>query len=1172
MRFAGKFLVAAPPDGRALWLRHDGSSIHLMASTYFIPAGLVLPVDDCFEVRVLRVDRVTKCLYVRPICDDDQYDELKRNLSAAATDDAVESSCRTVSQPLSMSNVYMVRTEKGYLRGVLLKREKTMTCSMYGIDLGGVYDVSVDDVRELLPSLRDVPPLCFCIVLESCGNTKCEEFTFFEEGTVYVIKICNEFPSNYPQRAKEMYPPAIMSQMYGKRHGKFDEITCTMILDKIPESRGAADGVEFLRSVDCNITYASIFAESAASRKGISISGMSRRRCRALVVKSASVPAITRGPALPFMYQKFNVSLPARLTARVTERTDYDTYLMRNSQVLDDLKKRLVTTTTPLIPRLCLDRGICCMARLIRPARSNCSTFQPQIYRAIASHYRPDDKTCEVLLVDYGQTIVCSVMDLFELQDQVLTLNLNTLSESAPNNLESKFHDGRLIMGVLRLPVEVLEKPMASFRCRVKRFSPNKKNSSKGIRLLDENDYNVCLTLKCASDLYWAKVTLSNTDFVLYYKKPRVHKEMNGKYMKEETNVTSQMLTKNFSDFKSIPVVDVVRELAQRKEELHDEEERLCEQEEMLRKEKEYFTNESIKREQELQLIALQMQLCDISAKLDMVTSNNNPGFMKTNTFCPQLQQSNYCGVPACAKNGYGQPEVGYNNVSNAISMPQQQQNVTINQPWVQQWPYSLPAPPTIPAVAQPISRYNRQYQTTSTSMRSSVSYTTDTPVSFSNPANDYFGSVKYGRNMIESAYPQKCHFSSKKWHTASGETTRTVVRSDTSSDSNNGGHPGMVSSCNTKNIPQQLLLSNSRSGKRSIQLKATTVSSKTSSVTSNSSADCKISASADSFWDSCHRKLEYGEPPHRTISDYCNIAKKQPKRIYLQEFQDTFPERSLSAGSQYDKNLLSLTSREIVQLKLKRSRKAVGTESDSSRKGRIPKSICISGEPADYNQLCVNTKNYEEQEVPVSTERELFLHTEKNLQLFPTYQVYHKLVSIMDGSELVVRRIGSDCDWPVFFVTLNTTLHDISIEDIDSLNPMQKLDTNEIRIGMLCAVRCNDFEKTKVRGIIERLSDSVVHVRHIDDGHIGTIQRDELWSIENLSPNIRTQPALAVPCILASLNDTLLVKAICCRLDEVPGVGQLMRILFKKRRDSDGIWIVELVNGISRGDAAEMN
>lgn len=41
----------------------------------------------------------------------------------------------------------------------------------------------------------------------------------------------------------------------------------------------------------------------------------------------------------------------------------------------------------------------------------------------------------------------------------------------------------------------------------------------------------------------------------------------------------------------------------------------------------------SIKREHQLQLIALQMQLWDISAKLDMVTSNNS-NFMKACVLC----------------------------------------------------------------------------------------------------------------------------------------------------------------------------------------------------------------------------------------------------------------------------------------------------------------------------------------------------------------------------------------------------------------------------------------------------------------------------------------------------------------------------------------------------------
>ncbi|VDM07233.1 unnamed protein product [Wuchereria bancrofti] len=1122
MRSGSKSLVAAPPDGRALWLRHDGSSINLMASTCFIPAGLALPVGDCFEVRILRVDRAAKCLYVKPLYSDDQY-ELSVSLSGAAVDDTEDSLRPAVSQPLSMSTVYMVRTEKGYQRAVLLKREKTMTFSMYGIDLGEMYNVSANDICELLPSLCDVPPLCLCVILESCCNTsKCEEFEFLEEGAICIIKICNEFPSNYPQRAKEMYPPAIMSQIYKKNEdGKFVEITCTeKIIEKIPEAplTSITDEVQFSGTVGSNVTHASVITDSVASRKaffqtcninisGGNNSGMPRRRCRALVVKSASVPAITRDPALPFMFQKFSVSLPARLTARVTERTDYDTYLMRNPEVIDDLTRRMVTVTTPLTSRLCLDRGICCIARLIRPARSNSSSFQPQTFRAIASHYRPDDNTCEVLLVDFGQTVVCSVSDLFELQDQ---------------------------------PAEVLEKPIASFRCRVKRFSPSKKNVNKGIRLLDENDYNVCLTLKCARDLYWAKVTLSDTDFVLYYKKPRVRKELRS--IKTFLNVFTEI----FFETKNVPRMNAVRELEQRKEELHEEEERLHEQEEMLRKEEENFTNESIKREQELQLVALQMQLWDISAKLDVIASNNL-NLVKANAFCPQLQQDTYCDVPVYTASQRGN---GYGNDNSATSIQQQQQqNVVVSQSWGKQWPSYL-QPPHTSDIVTPTNQCDQPYQQMN-DMRSLMPYVTDAQVSFPNATIDHhFEIPKYNQNINNHDSPAKWYFPPRKWRVASPKTTREPMLNDTSSESNNG-HLTMQRSSRSNKF-QPLFRSSSKAKKRSMQSKATPPTSKTNSMVSNSSTDCKISVSADSFWDSCHRKLEYGEPPHRTISDYCNIVKKQSH-----DMQSNFPKRSVSEASQYMKNLPKFSNQQIPQV------------SDSSHTSLIKKPIYTSDESADYSQLCVRTSNYEGQETIVSPEP-ISLHQDDDLQSFPTYQVYHKLISIVNGSELMVRRVGSNTDWPVFFVTPATASQDTSAECFASLYPTQKLNANEMAIGVLCIVQCNDLGKTKVRAVIEHFIENVVYVRHIDDGHMETIRQNELWSTENLSPSVRTQPALAVPCILASLNEAELVKTISFRMNKIPCVGQLMRVLFKEQRNSDGIWVVELINEMIDDDETE--
>uniref|UniRef100_A0A0R3S4W0 Tudor domain-containing protein n=1 Tax=Elaeophora elaphi TaxID=1147741 RepID=A0A0R3S4W0_9BILA len=1107
MRLGGKSLVTAPPDGRALWLRHDGSSINLMASTCFVPAGLALPVDDCFEVRILRVDPVTKCLFVRPLCIDNQYDELNMSLSAAAED----SYRLAVPQLISMSTVYMIRTKKGYLRGVLLKREKAVTYPMYDIDLGEVINISANDIYELLPSLRDIPPLCLCVTLESHIKTrKCEEFAFLKQGAICIIKICNEFPSDYPQRAKEMYPPAIMSQIYEKsENGKFVEITCMKVRDrlyelfsqivnfiifyfvfqtneKIPEASliPTADEVRFSGNIGSSIANASVIVESVASRKvfypanwifvfrtseffrsfdfnilshlqSISIGGgnsrdMPRRRCRALVVKSASLPAITRDPALPFMFQKFSVSLPTRLTARVTERIDYDTYLMRNPEVINDLTQRMVAAKTPLRSRLCLDRGICCIARLIRPARLNSSSFQPQIFRAIASHYRPNDNTCEVLLVDFGQTIVCSVSDLFELQDQ---------------------------------PVEVLEKPTASFRCRVKRFSPPK-GGNKGIRLLDENNYNVCLTLKCARDLYWAKVTLSDTDFVLYYKKPRARKEMDEKKsMKEEMHIDTAS------------EVDVIRKLKQRKRELHEAEGRLHEQEESLRKEEKIFANESIKRDQELQLIALQMQLWDISAKLDVATSNNS-SFVKADGFCPQLEEGNYCDAPLHTANDYSQYGDGYDNSSSAVNISQQQQNVALNQSWGQS------------SFVTPTNQCNRPYQQM---LNLDFKKRTFTIVFLI---------------LLQHTFPEKWYFHPKKWQVVSPETTRRLSLHD--------------------NIFQPPVRPDSKNKKRSAHVQTTISKSKTNTINSNSNAarffhfyvsDYKITVSTDSFWDSCHRKLEYGEPPHRTVSDYYDIAKKQSH------------EHSPSAVSQNKYNLLNYSNRHTTLLKLEHSRKAVGDRvvSDASYTSLIKKPIYTSDESDDYSQLCISTSSYGAQDM-----------------------IYHKLVSIADGSELMVRRVGSNADWPVFFVIPTAALQDISAEYFHSLHPTQKLNANGIEVGVLCVAECNDSKKTKVRAIIERFNGDLVHVRHIDDGNLETISRNQLWSTENLSPSVRTQPALSVPCILASLNETQLVKTISCHMNEIPCVGQLMHVLFKERRNSDGIWIVELINEKNNDNEAE--
>lgn len=58
---------------------------------------------------------------------------------------------------------------------------------------------------------------------------------------------------------------------------------------------------------------------------------------------------------------------------------------------------------------------------------------------------------------------------------------------------------------------------------------------------------------------------------------------------------------------------------------------------------------------------------------------------------------------------------------------------------------------------------------------------------------------------------------------------------------------------------------------------------------------------------------------------------------------------------------------------------------------------------------------------------------------------MHHERINIAEGSELLVRRVGSNSDWPIFFVTPEAVLKDLSAEHFDSLYPTQKLSDSEI-------------------------------------------------------------------------------------------------------------------------------
>ncbi|VDK53155.1 unnamed protein product [Gongylonema pulchrum] len=114
----------------------------------------------------------------------------------------------------------------------------------------------------------------------------------------------------------------------------------------------------------------------------------------------------------------------------------------------------------------------------------------------------------------------------------------------------------------------------------------------------------------------------------------------------------------------------------------------------------------------------------------------------------------------------------------------------------------------------------------------------------------------------------------------------------------------------------------------------------------------------------------------------------------------------------------------------------------------------------------------------------------------------------------------------------------------------------------MPCIVQCDDFNETMVRAVIEGFNTDMVKVLHIDHGHFSAVQHSDLWSMEDLPEGIRKHPALAIPCILDSINELMQSDgSVLCAVKKVPDNEWELRVLFKKKRDLDGVWVVEIID-----------
>ncbi|VIO96000.1 Tudor domain containing protein [Brugia malayi] len=178
---------------KSLWLRRDGFSVRLMARTKEPPVSLLLPLDSCFDVRILRIDYAHLSAHWRKMI-------------------------QCIWHPTSNND--------GIFRGILIGQPSTINL-FYGVDVGEMKFVYGQGIFQLPADLQSIPPLCFCGILPSCTTSPgYVNLSSINENNIYLCRIYKILPPHFSGYFTVMYPPVVFLQLYKfiSYHNKYDEV------------------------------------------------------------------------------------------------------------------------------------------------------------------------------------------------------------------------------------------------------------------------------------------------------------------------------------------------------------------------------------------------------------------------------------------------------------------------------------------------------------------------------------------------------------------------------------------------------------------------------------------------------------------------------------------------------------------------------------------------------------------------------------------------------------------------------------------------------------------------------------------------------------------------------------------------------------------------------------
>ncbi|OZC12401.1 hypothetical protein X798_00032 [Onchocerca flexuosa] len=412
---------------KALWLRRDGFSVCLMAKTKEPPVSLLLPLDSCFDVRILRIDYTNGFVFVRPLAEDDRYQELQQKLTKHSLTEHVRA------ENLNEDSIYLASNNGEVFRGTLIGQPSAISL-LYGIDVGDMKFIDAQNIYQLPTDLQSIPPLCFCGLLPNCTTSlEYEDLSLINENNICLCKIYKILPPHFSNYPTVMYPPVVFIQLYKFTgfHNKYVEVIFKH------KSRTIINNNEYFGS-QCVVSSDSLVTKKRNDQNIEKTINVFQRTSQSYDEFGKADENDTCNEIECFTFKPYNIKLPSQVRAIVTAEIRQNVYWMRDADILSILFENLVDpgkhSKYESVNLLECHDEICCLVRLTKPFKECSSYVRFPVYRAVVTDFHDKTGTCLAYLVDFGLSVVCSTENLYSCKEQLLREELYTLQLSCLHN------------------------------------------------------------------------------------------------------------------------------------------------------------------------------------------------------------------------------------------------------------------------------------------------------------------------------------------------------------------------------------------------------------------------------------------------------------------------------------------------------------------------------------------------------------------------------------------------------------------------------------------------------------------------------------------------------------------------------------------------------------------